>query len=152
MTDQTDGTSEVARVRTMPLAALLTDYQDGNQRGWAHEVALVWRHNPAAMTALCDDIAANGMRRPIHLGEDGRIWDGHHRIAAALALDLGTVPVTDDWEAAALGEFPGRVDTTESKETGPKLTVPAPNVSAVVEPTHPAAGPTHRVTLPGGAW
>lgn len=102
MTDEADIALDVARVRVMALSSLLSDYQDGNLRGWPREVALVWRHNPVAMTALCDDIAANGMRKPVHLGEDGRIWDGHHRIAAALALDLDTIPVTDDWEEAAL--------------------------------------------------
>lgn len=32
------------------------------------------------------DIALNGIRHPVLLGDDGRVWDGHHRIAAAMRL------------------------------------------------------------------
>ena len=37
-------------------------------------------------------IAAEGFREPVLLGDDGRVWDGHHRILAGRRLRL-LVPV-----------------------------------------------------------
>jgi hypothetical protein len=39
------------------------------------------------------DVMANGVREPVLLGIDGRVWDGHHRIVAAIRLGLRDVPV-----------------------------------------------------------
>jgi ParB-like chromosome segregation protein Spo0J len=45
------------------------------------------------MASLVADISANGVREPILLGDDGRVWDGHHRICAAIELNLTELPV-----------------------------------------------------------
>lgn len=37
--------------------------------------------------------AAGAVERPICLGHDGRVWDGHHRVVAALKLGFDSVPV-----------------------------------------------------------
>lgn len=42
---------------------------------------------------LMDSIRADGIREPILLGSDGRVWDGHHRIVAATKLGFSHVPV-----------------------------------------------------------
>ena len=46
---------------------------------------------------LLDDIAINGIREPVEIRvrEDGSkiVWDGLHRLAIAVKLDLETVPV-----------------------------------------------------------
>lgn len=42
---------------------------------------------------LTEKIRVNGITEPILLGSDGRVWDGHHRICAAMHLGLDTVPV-----------------------------------------------------------
>ncbi len=39
------------------------------------------------------DPAAVEAQRVWLLGDDGRVWDGHHRIAVALSLQLDRVPV-----------------------------------------------------------
>lgn len=36
------------------------------------------------------------IEQPICLGTDGRIWDGHHRIVAAIRLGFTSLPVEDD--------------------------------------------------------
>jgi len=38
-------------------------------------------------------IREEGIREPILLGSDGRVWDGHHRIVIAMHLGLDSVPV-----------------------------------------------------------
>lgn len=39
--------------------------------------------------------AAGRIEQPIHLGPDGRVWDGHHRIVAAMRLGFDQLPVAD---------------------------------------------------------
>ena len=50
---------------------------------------------------LTEKIRVNGITAPILLGSDGRVWDGHHRICAAMHLGLDTVPVewSSEWYA-----------------------------------------------------
>lgn len=42
--------------------------------------------------SLQENISIHGIHTPVHLGNDGRVWDGHHRIVAAKRLDV-PVPV-----------------------------------------------------------
>ena len=42
---------------------------------------------------LVRDIRVNGIAEPVCLGNDGRVWDGHHRVCAAIQLDIDEVPV-----------------------------------------------------------
>lgn len=42
---------------------------------------------------LTKKIRVNGITEPILLGSDGRVWDGHHRICAAMHIGLDCVPV-----------------------------------------------------------
>lgn len=48
---------------------------------------------------LIESIRAEGIREPILLGNDGRVWDGHHRITAATLLGIHEVPVEFSGEA-----------------------------------------------------
>ena len=36
------------------------------------------------------------IEQPVCLGDDGRVWDGHHRIVAARRLGFAEVPVEDE--------------------------------------------------------
>lgn len=49
---------------------------------------------------LIDSIKVDGIREPILLGTDGRVWDGHHRITVAMHLGLDSVPVEFAGQAA----------------------------------------------------
>ncbi|WP_217182684.1 ParB N-terminal domain-containing protein [Streptomyces sp. AC495_CC817] len=44
-------------------------------------------------TGLMESIRADGIREPVLLGNDGRVWDGHHRIIVAMHLGLDAIPV-----------------------------------------------------------
>jgi hypothetical protein len=35
------------------------------------------------------------IEQPICLGDDGRVWDGHHRVVAAVRLGFDRLPVED---------------------------------------------------------
>lgn len=47
-------------------------------------------------------IRTEGIREPVLLGTDGRIWDGHHRIVIAMHLGLDSVPVEFAGEGGTL--------------------------------------------------
>src|SRR5690606_22968569 len=51
---------------------------------------------------LLTRIREEGIREPILLGTDGRVWDGHHRITVAMHLGLESVPVEFAGEDGAL--------------------------------------------------
>lgn len=72
---------------------ILNTVHDGEQWGWPTEFQWLWTNQPEQMAALIVDIAKNGILEPVVIGPDCRMWDGHHRIAAAVALQLYDVPV-----------------------------------------------------------
>lgn len=76
----------------MHVSDVLAHYEDGNAAGWPAEFAWLWMEQPGQMVELIQDIITNGIQQPILLGMDGSIWDGHHRIAAAVALGLDIIP------------------------------------------------------------
>lgn len=80
-------------MRYMDLYTLLALYKDGDERGWSDEFADLWNRDYRAMYDLSDSVNQYGVRNPILLGNDGRVWDGHHRLAAATNTGLVTVPV-----------------------------------------------------------
>ncbi len=79
----------------MKTAHLLANYEDGNDVGWPEEFKWLWTNQPDYMSELVQDIAVRGIRTPVLLGPDGSIWDGHHRIAAAVALGLEEIPAEE---------------------------------------------------------
>lgn len=42
---------------------------------------------------LIESISAHGVTTPVLLGDDGRVWDGHHRICIAHQLGVTRLPV-----------------------------------------------------------
>lgn len=93
---------EIAEVQQMPLADLLRDYRDGDEHGWDTEFAYLRRNHADRLRRLNHSVAVEGIREPILLGNDGRVWDGHHRLCSAHDLGLATVPVTYPPEGVAL--------------------------------------------------
>ncbi len=65
----------------------------GDQHTWATELRRLWTEHRDQLLALMDRVLAEGFLEPIVLGFDGRLWDGHHRLAVAKALGI-LVPVT----------------------------------------------------------
>lgn len=82
---------------TLKLKKLLSSYRPGSGDDnwtWGDEAGDLLNREPDYMKQLKDDICKDGIKEPILLGTDKRIWDGHHRIVVAILLDLDDVPVT----------------------------------------------------------
>ena len=71
-------------------------------RGWrpgSYDSSWTWIDENEAIDAhpqtaeLLASIEAEGMQEPISLGDDGRVWDGHHRVCIAARLGFDVVPV-----------------------------------------------------------
>lgn len=61
---------------------------------WATEWADICQEDAGMRLAgLIGDIAANGIREPLLLGDDGRVWDGHHRLMVARLLGIEELAV-----------------------------------------------------------
>ena len=59
---------------------------------WGSELAFLWTEHQARTLLLLTAVIADGrILEPIIVGNDGRLWDGHHRLAVALTLGM-TVP------------------------------------------------------------
>lgn len=59
----------------------------GDEGRWCDELWLLWKNDQHGMLQVLNSVLAEGFRAPI-IGNDGRLWDGHHRLAVALALDI----------------------------------------------------------------
>lgn len=77
----------------MDLEELLSIYADGDEHGWDFEFGLLQQRHSQKLDMLATSIQETGIQTPILLGNDGRIWDGHHRLCVANMLGLEKVPV-----------------------------------------------------------
>lgn len=89
----------IATVPTKPQFAystadfVMSAVTPGDPHTWATELRGLWTEHRDQLLALMDRVLAEGFLEPIVLGHDGRLWDGHHRLAVAKALGI-LVPVT----------------------------------------------------------
>ena len=60
---------------------------------WPTEWASLARESGDHLVQLMEDIVANGVQRPVLLGDDGRVWDGHHRLMVASLLGIESLAV-----------------------------------------------------------
>lgn len=79
----------------LPTATVLKRYRPGSgDWDWPTEWADIIQHDGGVTIAgLISDIATHGVREPLLLGDDGRVWDGHHRLLVARLLGIETLPV-----------------------------------------------------------
>ena len=89
----------MTHIDTVRVADVLAQYGPGDSGdqliyrwGWREEFAQLWIDDATHMHNLLVDIKRHGIREPILLGNDGRLWDGHHRLAIAVALVHDTIP------------------------------------------------------------
>jgi len=73
---------------------ILAHYQDGNEVGWEEEFRYLIVSHGREISELMFQIRKDGIKEPILLGPDRRIWDGHHRLLCARVLGIKEVPVT----------------------------------------------------------
>ena len=71
---------------------VIRTYRDGDLITWKVELGFLWQEHTEKMLELLASVMVEGFKEPITIGNDGRIWDGHHRIGVALALGID-VPV-----------------------------------------------------------
>ncbi|URM86511.1 ParB-like nuclease domain protein [Mycobacterium phage Hilltopfarm] len=72
----------------MTAEVVMATYSNGNGNRWTDELDWLWRIDREQMLSLLDDVMDNGIRNPIVAGSDGRLWDGHRRVAVAAALQI----------------------------------------------------------------
>ena len=77
----------------LALETIFTDWRDGDEHGWETEFDWLEANHAEQMAVLVESIREHGIREPVLLGGDGRVWDGHHRICAARSLGLSMIPV-----------------------------------------------------------
>lgn len=76
----------------MSVADVLAQYEPGDPWTWAEEFAHIWTNHATYMVGLVANVSVYGIHTPILLGNDGRLWDGHHRLAIAVALMHEVIP------------------------------------------------------------
>lgn len=74
-------------VHQMKAAEVIAMVTPGSGKDWTDELCWLWTNDTEDTLLLLRHIAEDGVTEPIVVGNDGRLWDGHHRVAAALALD-----------------------------------------------------------------
>ena len=74
---------------------IIGDVRTGDEHSWADEFKVLWSNDSRGMLALMNSVLKEGIREPVVIGADGRLWDGHHRLAVAIALQLGPIEVLD---------------------------------------------------------
>lgn len=81
-------------MREVPIKDLIKVFQPGSgdeEWSWSEELKALsrtlWFHE------LVDDIREKGVKEPVLLGADGRVWDGHHRILAGWYAGKSIIPV-----------------------------------------------------------
>jgi hypothetical protein len=81
-------------LRSWAYRRVLRDYLPGLRDTWAAEWEDIRRSTPPdAWDKLIEDLDENGIEKPILLGYDGRVWDGHHRLWWAMTHDHDIIPV-----------------------------------------------------------
>lgn len=80
---------------TLTVDCIQENFTPGEETNtWAEEFRWLIDHDNENTGALLADIEKNGIKLPILLGNDGRVWNGHHRLLAARILGMIEVPVT----------------------------------------------------------
>lgn len=77
----------------MRVDRILEHYAPGDENSWADEFTYLLTFYGEEMGYLAGDINENGIKEPILLGDDGRVWDGHHRLLVARLLGIEEVDI-----------------------------------------------------------
>lgn len=75
--------------RRMSVARLLAEIAPStHDENWTWHDEMRWLDDMHAerFAALVADIDRRGQRTPVIVGDDGRLWDGHHRVCALARL------------------------------------------------------------------
>ena len=75
------------------LQDILDNYKDGDEHGWEIEFRFLRLEHSDRIEELSAEVLRDGMKEPVLLGSDDRVWDGHHRLCVADLLGMEYVPV-----------------------------------------------------------
>lgn len=99
----------MSKPETMDLLELMANYSDGDGHGWDTEFEFLAANHADRLWTLRTAIERDGIREPILLGNDGRVWDGHHRLWVAADLGMTSVPVRHAAEEPTSGPVMGPI-------------------------------------------
>jgi hypothetical protein len=77
----------------MQVLDILRHYRDGDEYGWDTEFDMLRSEHGERLYEIARTAHRDGIREPILLGNDGRVWDGHHRLCVAVDFGIVRVPV-----------------------------------------------------------
>lgn len=78
----------------MSLDYILENFTPGEEaNAWSDEFVWIIENDYTHTARLAREVKRVGMNLPILLGNDGRVWNGHHRLLVALILGMTEVPV-----------------------------------------------------------
>lgn len=76
-------------VQMMTAECVMRQVGPGSGLSWQEELCHLWTEGLHDTFTLLSHVAVDGkINEPIIIGPDGRLWDGHHRLACALALNM----------------------------------------------------------------
>ena len=72
---------DISEVEIWTLPKMLAEVEPGDQ-DWSWRSQFAWLNQNSAdkLKALHEDISENGVQKPLLVGPDMRLWDGHHRL------------------------------------------------------------------------
>lgn len=84
-------------VRDVPLAEFLAWTEPGD-RDWSWNSQFRYLQDPDnghtdRLREIFWSLTYDGQREPVQVGPDSRLWDGHHRVWALVALSAPTIRV-----------------------------------------------------------
>lgn len=79
----------------MKLDQLLRSYTPGDVHSWHDEFSWLRENHGHRLRSLFMSVLQHGIREPVLLGHDGRVWDGHHRIYVAYHLGFTDIRVKE---------------------------------------------------------
>lgn len=88
-------------VRTMSPQEIMSAYRPGSHPepwNWLNEMLDIARRDSVQMESM---FKGEPSTDPVLLGNDGRVWDGHHRIIVALLRGDASIPYTNAEEEAS---------------------------------------------------
>lgn len=93
----------------MRLDNLLEHYRPGSHNYWSWSSEFLFieaqLHAEFREGEFLDHVEEFGILNPIVLGDDKRVWDGHHRLYAAWKLGYEEVPVVRGAEIDGYGKM-----------------------------------------------
>lgn len=78
-------------VDRLPAGEIMARWRPGSYDppwDWKAEALDLWSRDYDRMVELESSILADGILTPVILGDDGRVWEGHHRILVAVKYCL----------------------------------------------------------------